>query len=250
MSQCKTCDAGYRLQEDGTCQSVYQYLWYLLFVGVGLFLAAIVVWLIDLAHRPLINEAGLEHGLATRSRSKLHTPKTLQSQGAFTPRGEQGAVSGRTLWPLSTNLCTTMVAGPALTLHFSYQAMVILWSSVITIAWVVFAYVVDDSGDWILLNLGTREAVTPAETCEVVDWGYKMQQQFMWTKAVFVAGCYLWSFGLFIFFGIYQRRVFEILDERETTHVDFCAVLEGLPSMPGNVKVEDELCDEMERMTG
>jgi len=32
--------------------------------------------------------------------------------------------------------------------------------------------------------------------------------------------------------------------------VDFCAVLEGLPSMPGNVKVEDELCDEMERMTG
>lgn len=248
MNKCGVCSSGYTLEEDGTCLSIYRYFWYSLFAIVGVAISAVVAWLIDLALRPMVNEAGLEHGLATRSRAKLHTPKVLTAEIGLTPRHD--GQSGRSLWPLSTNLCTTMVAGPGLTLFFNFMAMVIIWASVITVAWLVFAYVTDDAGNWTLLVLGTQSAVTPAETCEVVGWGYEMQQKFMSAKAVFVIGCYAWSFGLFVCFSIYQRRLFETLDERETTHMDFCAVLENLPSMPGNAKVEDELCDEIERTTG
>lgn len=249
MEQCTACSSGYTLLVDGTCQSKYRYVWYALFSVVGLFTVGIGAWLMHLACMPIVNNAGLEQGLATRSRAKLHTPKVLRSTSLFTPREQQGLDSGRGLWPLSTNLCSTNVAGPALTLHFNYMAMLILWAVVIMVAWIAFAYLVD-GGEGQLFTLGMAEPKTPAETCAVVALGHDTQQSYMRAKAVFVAGCYVWSCVLFMAFSFYQRHRFAKVDRNETEHIDFGAILEGLPVMSGNDKVEDELCEVIEKATG
>ena len=77
--------------------------------GLGLLAAlaiAIVVYVVDLNFRSTVNSAGLECGLASRSRQKYRTGPA------------------RELWSLTTNLCDTCVGGPGLLLYFNFLATV------------------------------------------------------------------------------------------------------------------------------
>lgn len=137
------------------------------------------------------------------------------------------------------------VGGNGIILHFNFQAVLIVWALVLTIVWAAFVFYVDED----LAVLGTRRADTPWENCWVVQWGLETQVRLMWTKVAFAAFVYVFSFVGVILFGIRQLRISQVMDEACTTHMDYCAHIDGIPLLDGNVKVEDELIKFFEEKT-
>merc|ERR1719313_1189794 len=90
--------------------------------------------------------------------------------------------TSRKLWPLTTNLCSQDVAGPAVTLLFNFQAAIIIWALGIIIAWKLTASYTDEA----LLTLGTKTPETDRQNCIVVEWGYETQRRLMYVKVGFL----------------------------------------------------------------
>jgi len=222
---CAKCQTFYALHDDdGLC---YFSHWFgLVFVVAIAACGAVfaIVWVVDLIMRPASNAENEKTGLAFRSRQKLHTPKDHES--------------GRQLWPIDTNLCTTMVAGPGMLLHFNFQVFIMLWAFCVATLWVVLALVVDNA----LFVLGTRKFGTPRDNCILVAWGYETQQRLMWTKVLFLVIVYIGSFLFCILHGVRQLRLFQIMDTKVKTMKDFVCLLSGLPEISGSdAEVEERL---------
>jgi len=258
----------------------------LLLVVVLVVVLIIVGWIVDLWCRESVNKAGLEHALDVRSRAKIHMPKNklflkessvkatdspndyevIDDCTYFTTQDEQqpsnktlargDIVTGkiedgwfqkdarRKLWPLTTNLCKEDVAGPAVTLLFNFQAALVIWAFVIVVTWKLVASFTDEE----LLTLGKKASETERQNCIVVQWGYETQKRLMYVKVGFLLFTYLFSFLGAIIFGIRQWRIYT--SDTGDTHRDFCAVLTGLPAIPGDVLIEDELKKQVESVTG
>jgi len=215
---CARCQTFYALHDDdGLCY--FSHWMGLIFVvalaACGAIFAA--VWVVDLILRPVSNEDNLLLGLGFRSRQKLHTPKDHEG-------------GGRQLWPLETNLCTTMVAGPGMLLHFNFQVFIMFWAFCVATLWVVLALVVDNA----LFVLGTRKFGTPRDNCILVAWGYETQQRLMWTKILFLIIVYIGSFIFAILHGVRQLRLFQIMDTKRKTMKDFVCLLSGMPEIAGS----------------
>jgi len=223
---CAKCQTFYALHvDDGNCYFKY---WTGLIFFIALAACAAVfaiVWVVDLIRRPVSNEDNLHHGLDFRSRQKLHTPKDHEG-------------GGRQLWPIETNLCTTMVAGPGMLLHFNFQVFIMVWAFCVATLWVVLALLVDNA----LFILGTRKFGTPRDNCILVAWGYETQQRLMWTKILFLMIVYIGTFIMCILHGVRQLRLFQIMDTKIKTMKDFACLLSGLPEIPGSdVEVEERI---------
>jgi len=227
---CAQCNPGFTLTKDGTCSNQYFAGWCALFLILLMFLGLVGLWMFDLSLRPISNAIGLEWGLAQRSRSKIRMPRTHAAE-------DSDGATGRTLWPLTTNLLRQQVAGPGILLQFNFQFSLILWACGVAWAWNTMATSTHEE----LLALGTHEATTPRQNCIVVAYGYEMQHELMWAKVDFTVGLYLVSFLLALLHGVRQLRMFQSMDEACTTHKDFAVRLSGLPKLMGDVKVEEEL---------
>merc|ERR1719253_560121 len=150
----------------------------------------------------------------------------------------------RKLWPLSTNLCIEDVAGPGVTLLFNFQAAIIAWALVMLVTWrLVVAYTGEE-----LLTLGYVATHTDRQNCIMVDYGYHTQKRLMYVKVGFLLFAYLFSFIGALLFGIKQWRFYTL--DTGHTHRDFCVELTGLPAIPGDVKVEDKLKEQIFNATG
>jgi len=234
--RCETCLEGYELGPKGQCALANPWFagYCCIIAGLvilGIAVVVVVMWVVDLSRRDITNAAGLEHSLHVRSRAKLHRPT------------EQGAE--RELWPLDTNLCTTNVAGPAVVLLFNFQAAVIIWALVMALGWFVLAAFID----WDLLILGTKTAETARQGCIIVKWGYESQHRLMYAKVGYLAFEYAFSFGGAVLFGIRQWRLHKQHHFQDSAHSHFCVVLRGLPSLPGDRMVEQELAAAVETAT-
>ncbi|CAE7747500.1 smd2 [Symbiodinium sp. CCMP2592] len=136
---CEECDGFFYLTKDRKCARKYAWALYVIAAVLVVVILLALAILVDLLMRPVTNEAGLEDALAYRSRQKLRMPNVDGS--------------GRHLYPLSTNLCTGIVGGPGLALHFRFQAVIVIWAAVIASSWLLLALLVD----YDLLVLGTKE---------------------------------------------------------------------------------------------
>ncbi|CAE7266773.1 spin [Symbiodinium microadriaticum] len=136
---CEECDGFFYLTKDRKCARKYAWVLYVIAAVLVVVILLALAILVDLLMRPVTNEAGLEDALAYRSRQKLRMPNVDGS--------------GRHLYPLSTNLCTGIVGGPGLALHFRFQAVIVIWAAVIASSWMLLALLVD----YDLLVLGTKE---------------------------------------------------------------------------------------------
>jgi len=240
--RCESCSLGYVLQDvDGTCGSSFRHVWlYIVVLGTTM-LAVIAVWYVELRTRPLTNVAGLTEGLAFRSRTKLHMAKQVADSSQDRAREPQG----RRLWPLTTNLLHTQVAGPGLTLHFNFQIAIIVWGVIILLGWVALAAVVDPD----FFILGLKAAATPRQFCAVVAWGYQTQHRLMQWKVIFVLLAYIVTFVLCLGHAVFQHRRFEAMDDASTMG-DFAALCVGLPSLKGAEKAEEKLQELFQSATG
>jgi len=109
--RCAVCEEGYMLDpESGKCSSPLHTAVIIICSVVGIIFLVLVVWYLELLTRPVVNREGVLDGLAYRSRSKLHMPKEAPSGSGVVSDHPEGR---RELWPLSTNIMTTNVAGPA-----------------------------------------------------------------------------------------------------------------------------------------
>jgi hypothetical protein len=229
---CVKCKYGWSLHiVNGQCYFSY---WKTVFVVTALIVILVIiatVWLLDLCLRESSNTAELQRALDFRSRAKIMQPKNVDGH--------------RHTFPLRTNLCTTDVAGLGMLLHFNFQAFMIIWPFVIAMMWTVLACFHEEL--WVL---GTKRFGTPRHNCILVAWGYETQQRLMWTKVVFLAMVYLFSFITFLLFSVRQYRIYQEMDAKEITMKDFALELRGLPSLPGSSTVENALKEAVERATG
>jgi len=219
---CDECASGYSLA-DGKCVWKYTAVVYVVLGLVGLLLLPIILWVGDMCIRPTSNEVGLRNALALREAQKLRQAKD-----------EQGR---RELWPLSTNLCSTLVAGPGMILHFNFQAALIIWGALVSGIWYAMSVLIDSD----LLILGTRRFGTPRENCILVAWGYERQKELMWTKVLFLEIVYAFSIVLHFLHCVRQLRMFQAVDFENKTMKDYVAMIEDMPKMSGTDRVEDEL---------
>jgi hypothetical protein len=229
---CITCQRFFALHIiDGQCYFQYWTALYILLAIVTVVFVAVMVWVVDFCLRKTINEAEVKRAQEFRSRSKILM--------------EPDANGERRVYPIDTNLCKTDIAGPGMLLHFNFQAFIIFWSLVIAIVWTVLACYHNE-----LFYLGTRRFGTPRHNCILVAWGYETQQRLMWTKVLFLAIVYVFSFISFLLFGVNQMRIYQQMDAEEKTMKDFAAELKGLPALDGDSGLEDRLKKVVQDATG
>jgi len=222
---CKKCQSGFAVHvDDGQCYFQYWAALFILGAVVLVVLIVVVVWFVDFCCRETINGEAVERACDFRIRSKILAPKNAEGI--------------RATYPIDTNLCKKDVAGPGMLLHFNFQAFLIFWPLVIAVTWTILACFHNE-----LFILGTRKFGTPRHNCILVAWGYETQQRLMWTKVLFIAIVYVFSFVSFLLFGVRQYRIYQEKDAEEKTMKDFAAELTGLPELPGggegNQTVED-----------
>jgi len=238
--RCAVCKRGFELDEHGQCHFGY-YVWaviYAVLVVGGVAIALLLAMLINMGCREKTNVGGLNDGLGFRTAQKLR-----QTGGGPGARREQ--------WPLSTNLMTSLVAGPGMTLHFNFQMVIIVWAFAVATVWVLIAYVEDPVFDRLpdLLRLGTRRFGMPRENCIMVAWGYETQMRLMWVKIAFLVFVYVFSFALAIYHSVRQLRLFEQMDRDNSTMVDFAVLLSGLPPLSGSESPEKLIAQAVEEAT-
>lgn len=221
--RCAKCWAGYSLNTDGKCTAQFTRLQWAGIAIVGIVCVVLIAYAIELNMRPATNMAGLQQALTARSAHKNRMPNIDGT--------------GRQPWPITTNLCKTAIGGPALTLHFRFQAVVIAWALIVCISWVILAYAVDTD----LLILGRRPFGNAYKNCILVFWGYTTQQKLMWAKTLFLAVTYAVSFLGALVYGVTQLRFWQLTDENNDTMKDFAIHLRGLPQFTGGEKIEEEL---------
>lgn len=244
--KCQRCAGGYRLNPDGTCYNKFWWAWYAFFGVLGIVGLFVVAWIVEVANRPITNKAGLLHGLHQRSRGKLRQPNIKFEDSHGDPNQARQNKHGRDVWPVDTNLCNEVVAGPGLLLSFRFQVWVIIWGALLGVTWVLLGLFVDD----VLFILGTRTYETPRQQCNVVAWGYETQHKFLWTKVLFCAVAYFLTFVGSVIFGISQMRTFQKLDEMMSTHKDFAIQVNGLEGLYGADRLEEELKELFQAETG
>jgi len=231
--ECEQCQEYYHLSADGQCY--YDYIWalyILLFSLVGL-LAFVIYWVVDLCLRPTTNAEGLDEGERMRKRQRLHVHE-VKPDG--TPE----------LWPIpQTNLLRQDVAGPGVMLHFNFQFMIIVWAFLVALGWTFLGLTVDHD----LFVLGTKPFGTPLSNCALVAWGYETQQRLMKVKVYFILWVYLMSFILVILHSVRQRRIYQMMDNKDKTMKDYAAFVSGLPKIKGDGPVEEELKKAVEDAT-
>jgi len=243
---CAECASGYQLSA-GKCHSQFVWVKYACCGILGLLVLFVIAWVVTLQGRPITNPATLLHALAVRSRIKLHRPIHLTNderavEGTPTADGQP-----RKLWPMSTNLCTTNVVGPGVTLSFNFQMALIIWAIILALAWLAIGVSIDYPT---LFILGTMRAKTEWENCWIVRWGFNTQQRLMWTKVAYLIFVYFFTFLGAIIFAVCQLRRFESMDRMFSTHKDFCAKISGLPHLIGSVHVEEEIRRAMASISG
>jgi hypothetical protein len=195
--------------------------------------AILVVWIVDMCCRETVNDETLQETIIWRSRSKILQPKDQ-------------ATGKRQVWAWNTNLCKVDVAGPGMMLHFRFQVFVIGWALVIAILWTILACFHPE-----LFILGTRRFGTPRQNCILVSWGYETQQRLMWTKVLFLAIAYVFTFLSTLIFAVYQERCYQKVDSVNKTYRDFALELTGLPPLPANNPlVEDVIKEAVQKQTG
>mmetsp|Transcript_71106 Transcript_71106/g.186470 ORF Transcript_71106/g.186470 Transcript_71106/m.186470 type:complete len:953 (-) Transcript_71106:195-3053(-) len=219
---CDQCQVGYNLV-NGLCVWKYYVALYAVLGVVACVMIPVLVWVLDMAVRPTSNQEGLDQAMEFRERQKLRQPPN-----------EQGR---RELWPLSTNLCSTMVAGPGMILHFNFQAGLIIWACFVGSCWLGMVFGVDRA----LLVLGTRRFGTPRENCILVAWGYETQKRLMWTKVLFLVIVYVGSWIMHFFHCVRQLRTFQAIDFENKTMKDYVAMVEGMPAISGSENLEEDL---------
>jgi len=188
----------------------------------------VIWWYVAIMLKPCVNEEGIQDGLQGRYRLRLF------------------AVGSEELYPLTTNLMTTNVAGPATMAMFRYEAAVILWAVVLLLVWLGFALFVSSD----LLILGTRNASSPQLLCAVVAWGHERQMELIWTKVSWLSFAYMFSFAGAIAYGIQQSKMFARCNNEDATMPSFALKLTHLPTFNGSDPVEATLKAAVKVATG
>jgi hypothetical protein len=219
---CDLCQASYNTV-DGKCVWKYTTIFYVVLGVFGCIFLPIFLWVGDMALRPTINQEGVDNAMAFREAQKLRQPKNAEGR--------------RELWPLDTNLCKELIAGPGMILHFNFQAALILWAAFVACVWVSMAYLIDKD----LLILGTRRFGTPRENCILVAWGYERQKELMWTKVLFLVIVYVGSWIMWLVHCVRQLRIFQAVDFENKTMKDYVAMIEGLPNVSGSENLEEDI---------
>lgn len=239
--KCFRCSMGYILDNTGKCYSGGWYVW-VVFKTVAFFVGVILLlWLLELVCRRPTNLKGLKHGMQFRKRTRCHMPRdTPEKLGVIDPDDSSGLI-----YPLSTNLLVTPVGGAATSLHFSFQAYVILWAAGLCFAWGYWA----KQYGYDLIKLGTLPAHTPQQLCSVIKWGAKTQEKMFEDKFYFICWAYMFQFITCIAFAWYQQVRFHMFDD-STTMKDYACYVRGLPSFSGEENVEANLKEYLEEKTG
>eukprot|EP00443_Scrippsiella_acuminata_P000669 CAMPEP_0115171142 /NCGR_PEP_ID=MMETSP0270-20121206/2152_1 /TAXON_ID=71861 /ORGANISM="Scrippsiella trochoidea, Strain CCMP3099" /LENGTH=1013 /DNA_ID=CAMNT_0002583903 /DNA_START=15 /DNA_END=3056 /DNA_ORIENTATION=+ len=231
-NKCLTCKAGFDFIE-GACLPHSRWGWRIVYAVLGVLLVAVLVWLIQLAWRPVVNQEALDAAVLHRSLSK-----TLHDEERRRP------------YPLHTNVCTEFIpeGGTGVLLHFRFEHAALHWTFFVAVVMGCVALMHNRFQVVEVVQLApSHEEVY--ESCMALDVEDQadlntMRMHFLYATAfVYVA-----SFVGVLLFAISQRRTFVETDARAATMNDFALFCSGFPHetwgpvepQEGEVGLEDE----------
>lgn len=238
QEECQTCMPGYFLTDDKECEGVGEWVFLVIAVVAGIAVLLALIWYADLAGRPTVNEAGLKYALECRHRAKLRQPQTTEPA--------EGGIGPRLIYPFDTNLCSENVAGPGNLLFFRFQMAGLIWAIVLLGTWVTIGFVVDTD----IFLLGLKEASTPQLMCSAVSWGRKTQMRLVWTKVYWLGFAYVFSMLGALWMAVDSHGLAQHLDNLQDTMSDYVAICHDLPNFKGDVDVETQVKESVEKETG
>lgn len=228
LDGCDVCMLGYYITDSGACQ--LRSLWiFVLITTVGCVVGGLTaVWYAILRMRPVVNQDCLDFAFECRERSALKQPGRESS------------------YPIFTNLLRTNVAGVGTMCLFRFQFALIVWAVLLLTLWLFLAFFVSPD----LLRLGNRDARSPQMLCALVTWGRRRQIELLWTKVLWLASAYMFSFLGALAYAVQQAKLFIRADLKQISPCDFAAVLEGLPELDGSVNTETTIKGSVELASG
>jgi hypothetical protein len=172
---CKTCAPRFTLKDGECLDSKFRLVWNIIRITFFVVIGLILLYCCQLCFRKNVNDLAVKRGFRDRYRSRNKPP--ISAEVAAGSEAREGLLEdpyGKP-YPLFTNLCVEPVCGPGLLLYFNFQCMLILWATLVIIAWGVTASKMDKDLFW----LGLKAVNTPRQACENVNWGHKKQKALM-----------------------------------------------------------------------
>merc|ERR1712151_1478551 len=102
-----------------------------------------MVWVLDLALRPVSNQEALDQGLEFRTLQTVRDQQSCLDENGERKRDSAGRQLAPAQFPIDTNLCHVQVAGPGMLLHFRFQIAVIAWATFVGCGWLLMAICID-----------------------------------------------------------------------------------------------------------
>jgi hypothetical protein len=229
---CSVCREGFELR-SGECQSTSGSAWTALVVVVGVFAAIALIYIVNLAWRPVLSPNALAWGLEHRTRVKARA-------------GERD----HEMYSLDMSLADelTSAGGIGALLHFSWQRMVLWWSVTMTaLSAAVIAYhgrlVAAD-----VFTLGPPHDEMEGICSERLDFQEEEEFEAMRIHILISTGLmYVGSSAGAILWAWWQQRKYQRHADEDVSMEDYALLcsgfpleLEGDPPRDVTVRLEDE----------
>eukprot|EP00403_Amphidinium_massartii_P024043 CAMPEP_0178407280 /NCGR_PEP_ID=MMETSP0689_2-20121128/19348_1 /TAXON_ID=160604 /ORGANISM="Amphidinium massartii, Strain CS-259" /LENGTH=1099 /DNA_ID=CAMNT_0020028351 /DNA_START=89 /DNA_END=3388 /DNA_ORIENTATION=+ len=280
---CLQCMRGFTLNADGTCWDHNTFYWRLFFVVVGVIVAIVLLWVLDLVcqktekdnevlasaksfrKRVLLRQAPLE--IRKRHRNPEMEPYypicTLLFMAPSAPAPAQPPIipetrrrsivlapSHRAL-PEAESLppeafVEPPVGGPGSLLHFRFQLAALIWAIVALAGWLSLGAMIGEE----VTILGTIPAEDPQQMCQAVRWGTTVRERVKDGMLKFTGIFYACTTLFSLTFAAWQTRCYNQVQHGRGTMKDYAAVFEGFPPENGDKKLEEKYAAFLQEATG
>eukprot|EP00927_Polykrikos_kofoidii_P049064 TRINITY_DN4319_c0_g1_i5.p1 TRINITY_DN4319_c0_g1~~TRINITY_DN4319_c0_g1_i5.p1 ORF type:complete len:926 (-),score=106.43 TRINITY_DN4319_c0_g1_i5:192-2924(-) len=221
---CIRCMSGYEVIE-GACLSKMRRVWTWVFSIVAGVIGFVVLYFLSLLCRQPKGKAVLNQALAYRDQASLRDSESGRWY-ALTSNLRSVPTDGR-----------APIGGPGLMMFFNFQYIVLMWIVLAALAWMILGVIRNPA----LFTLGTIEVENAQEMCQAVHWGKAMREQLRVVKLTFMVSLYIVSTIGVILYGAYQFRIFNRVDARTATMMDYALICKGFPPESGKTVEADVL---------
>lgn len=239
LDKCVECLIGHQLRPDGSCSNrVMTMIVHTVLGVISALLLFILAWIAALALHPVVNQEGLNEGLAYRSRLILRQP------------ANENTDNRSRMWPLGVDMLDQPeIAGPGLLLHFSFQYYIIVWSLTTLSFWLIWTWQMDHR----LVSAGDGpqdDDLTAVDLCAMAIDARLNEHQLMMYKVGFLVIVYVYSVIGSLMMAWWHSQEYQASDDNTNTMQDYVLRCTGIPRMSGDSRAEEELTEAARAATG
>jgi len=207
---CERCQEGFELVGQ-ECLSLDRFTWYIVYVVLGVFSIAGLVYLIVLKKRPEVSREVLEQAVRYRGYAKVRNPHN----------------DNRLFSLFHTNLRQHSATGTGVLLHFNWQMAIIVWVMMITVILFMVRVRFPTRPEAIKEDLGSDGSFDACRRHVSIQMQrvFRMEQHYFWVVFGIYVGTTLGS----IYMARWLQDLFEQRRSEDITVGQYALYIKGLP---------------------